>query len=102
MVGEFVLLADISAICQWTNTLLVTVTCIPFALFAFLHKSIPRKRTDLSKLEWNKDYFWRDCRNFTQPENDAQQKHRVEKGEGEIQAPGTQDHQPTEMDKQTA
>lgn len=102
MVGEFVLLTDISAICQWTNTLLVTVACIPFVLFALLHKSVLRKRTELSKLEWNKDYFGRDCRTFTQPENDAQQKNRVEQGEGEIQAPGNQDHQPTEMDKQTA
>ena len=102
MVGEFVLLTDISGICQWTNTLLVTVACIPFVLFALLHKSIPRRRRELFKLEWKKDYFERNCRSITRPEDDAQLEDRVEDGEGEIQAPGLQDHQPTDMHKQTA
>jgi hypothetical protein len=102
MVGEFVFLTDISVICQWTNTLLVTVACIPLVLIALLHKSIPRRRGELFKLKWKKDYFEGDCRTMTRPEGDAQQRNRVEDGEGEIQAPGTQDHQPTDMTKQTA
>jgi len=101
MVGEFVLLTDMSGICQWTNTLLVTVACIPFVLFALLHKSIPTRRGELFKLEWKEDYFERGCRTVTQPEDDAQQKNRVEDGEGEIQVPGLQDPQPTDMHKQT-
>jgi hypothetical protein len=102
MVGEFVLLTDISVICQWTNTLLVAVACIPFVLFALLHKSIPRKRSELFTLEWKKNYFERNCRTISQSKGDAQQRNRVGEGEGEIQVPGTQDHQPTDMPKRTA
>ena len=102
MVGEFVLLTDISVICQWTNTLLVTLAFIPFVLFALLHKSSPGRRSELFKLKWKKDYFERDCRTVTRPEDDTQQRNRFEDGGGEIQVPGTQDHQPTDMPKQTA
>jgi hypothetical protein len=102
MVGEFVLLTDISVICQWTNTLLVTVICIPFVLFALLHRSIPRRRSGLFKLEWKKDYFERKYGTIAQAEDDVQLKNRVEHGEGEIQAPSVHDHQPTDMHKQTA
>lgn len=99
MVGEFVLLTDISVICQWTNTLLVTLAFIPFVLFALPHKSIPRRRSELFKLKWKKDYFERDCRTMTRPKDDAPKRNRVEDGEGEIQVPGTQNQQPTDMPK---
>jgi hypothetical protein len=102
MVGEFVLLTDISVICQWTNTLLVTVACMPFVLFALLHKSIPRRRSELFKLEWKKDYFEQGFRTIARPEHDAKKRHRVEDGEGEMQIPGVQDPRPTDIPKQTS
>ena len=101
MVGEFVLLTDISNICQWTNTLLVTVACIPLVLFALLNRFIPRRRSELSKLEWKEDYFERGFRTVVQPEDDSQQKNRVEDDEGEVEVPGVQDSQQADINKQT-
>lgn len=101
MVGEFVFLTDISNICQWTNTLLVTVACIPFVLFALLNKFIPRRRSELFKLEWKEGYFERGFRTIAQPEDDSQQKNRVEDGEGEVQVPGVQDPRQADINKQT-
>jgi hypothetical protein len=102
MVGEFVLLTDISGICQWTNTLLVTLACIPFVLFALLHKFIPRRRDVLLKLEWKQDYFERGCRTIIQPEDDFEQKNRLKDGEGEVQVPGVRDPQASDVHKQSA
>jgi hypothetical protein len=100
MVGEFVSLTDISSICQWTNTLLVTVACIPFVFFALLHKLIPRRGSELFKLEWKEDYFERGFLTIAQPEDGAQQEKRVEDGDGEVQVPGPEDRQQTDNDKQ--
>ena len=102
MVGEFVLLTDISGICQWTNTLTVIVACIPFVLFALLHKFIPRTRSELFKLEWKEDYFEQASGTITQVKDDSQQKDRIEDGEGEVEAPGVQDLHQTDMHKQIA
>ena len=99
MVGEFVFLTDISNICQWTTTLLVTGACIPFVLFALLSKFIPRRRSELFKLEWKEDYFERGFQTIAQPEDDSQQKNRVEDGEGEVQVPGVQDPQQADINK---
>ena len=101
MVGEFVLLTDISGICQWTNTLLVTVACIPFVLFALLHKFIPRRRGELFKLEWKEGYFERSCRTMIQPKDDSQQKNRLEDGEGEVPVPGLRDPRQNDVHKQS-
>jgi hypothetical protein len=100
MVGEFVLLADISSICQWTNTLLITVACIPVVLFPMLYKLVPRRGSELFKLEWNQDYFKRDSLTHVQPEDDSQKSNRVKDGEDELQDPGVEDHQHTVIDKQ--
>lgn len=100
MVGEFVLLTDISHICQWTNTLLITIACIPLLLFALLYKLIPRRGSELFKLEWNEDYFERVSLALAQSEDDSRQKNRVEDGEGDIQVPGVEDPQDTVINKQ--
>ncbi len=99
MVGEFIFLTDISNICQLTNTLLVIVACIPFILFALLNKFIPRRRSELFKLEWKEDYFERGFQIIAQPEEDSQQKNRVEDGEGEVQVPGVQEPQQADTNK---
>ncbi len=100
MVGEFVFLTDISNFCQWTNTLLVAVTCIPFVLIALLHKLIPRRRGELFKLEWKEDYFKRGLLTINQPEEDSQKKNRVEDGEKEILLPGVEDREQDDVKKQ--
>jgi hypothetical protein len=101
MVGEFALLTDISSICQWTNTLLITMACIPVVLFPLLYKLVPRRGSELFKLEWNQDYFERGFLTSVQPEDDSQQSNRVEDGEDELQVPGVEDHQQTVINKQT-
>ncbi len=100
MVGEFVLLTDISSICQWTNTLLITIACIPVLLFALLYKLVPRRGSELFKLEWNEDYFERVSLALAQSEDDSQHKNRVEDGEGDTQVPGVEDPQNTVINKQ--
>jgi len=100
MVGEFILLTDISNICQWTNTLLITIACIPVVLFALLYKLVPRRGSELFKLEWNEDYFERGFLTIAQPEDVSQQKNRVEDGEGEVQVPGVEDPQQSVINKQ--
>jgi hypothetical protein len=101
MVGEFIFLTDISNICQWTNTLLVTVACIPFVLFALLNKSIPRRRSELSKLEWKEAYFERGSQTIARREDDSQQEDGVEDSEGEVQVTGIQDPQQVDINKQS-
>ncbi len=100
MVGEFVLVTDIIRICQWTNTLLITTACIPVVLFALLYKLVPRRGSEPFNLEWNENYFERGLLNIAQPEDDSQQKNRVEDGEGELQVPGVEDPQQTVINKQ--
>jgi len=100
MVGEFVFLTDISNLCQWTNTLLVAVTCIPFVLIALLHKLMPRRRGELFKLEWKEDYFKRGLVTINEPEEDSQKECRVEDGEKEILLPGVDDRGRVDVKKQ--
>ena len=100
MVGEFVFLTDISNLCQWTNSILVTVACVPFVLFALLHKTIPRRPGQLFKLEWRKDYFEKGFLRLARTEGDSQQKRRDEEGELEDQIPGVEDPQQTAINKQ--
>ena len=100
MVGEFVFLTDISNLCQWTNTILGTVACVPFVLFALLHKIIPRRPGQLFKVEWNKDYFERGFLRIARTEGDSQQMKRVEDGEREVQVPGVEDPQQAAINKQ--
>ena len=100
MVGEFVFLTDISNLCQWTNTILVTVACVPFVLFALLHKIIPRRPSQIFKLEWRKDYFEGGFLRIARTEGDSKQKKRVEDGEREVQVPGVEDPQQPAINKQ--
>jgi hypothetical protein len=100
MVGEFVFLTDISHLCRWTNTILVTVACIPFILFALSHKIIPRRPSQLFKLEWSKDYFERGFLRIARPEADSQEKKRVEDGERGVQVLGVKDPQQSDINKQ--
>lgn len=101
MVGEFVFLTDIINICHWTNTLLVTFLCIPLVLFALVNKFIPRRPSELFKLEWREDYFERGVQPVAQPEVDSEEKSRVEGGEGDVQVPGIQNPQQADRNKQT-
>ena len=101
MVGEFALITDISSICQWTNTLVITLACIPAVLFALLYKLVPRRGSGLFKLEWNQDYFVRDFLPVVQTEDDSQQSNRFEDGEGELQVPGAEDHPQIVINKQS-
>lgn len=100
MVGEFALLTDISSICEWTNTLLITMACIPVILFPLLYKLIPRRGSEPFKLEWNQGYFERGLLSNVQPEDDSQKSNRLEDDEGELQVPGVEDHQQTVINKQ--
>ena len=100
MVGEFVFLTDISNLCQWTNTILGTVACVPFVLFVLLHKIIPRRPGQLFKVEWSKDYFERGFLRIARTAGDSQQMKRVEDGEREVQVPGVEDPQQTAIHKQ--
>lgn len=100
MVGEFVFLRDISYFCQWTNTLLVVVTCIPFVLIALLHKLIPQRRGELFKIKWKEDYFERGLRDINQPEEDFQKRNRVEEGEKGILTPRIEDREQADVKKQ--
>ncbi len=101
MVGEFALLTDIHTICEWTNTLLITMACIPVVLFPLLYKLVPRRGSERFKLEWNKDYFERGLFTIVRPQDDSQQSNRIEDGEGELQVPGVEDHQQSVINKQT-
>jgi hypothetical protein len=101
MVGELVLLTDISSICLWTNTLLVTLACIPLVLFTLLHKLIPRRRGELSRLDWNQDYFEQGFPAIAQPRDDSHQKNRVEDGEGDVHVPEIEDPNEAPLNKQT-
>ncbi len=100
MVGEFVFLSDISNFCQWTNTLLVAVSCIPFVLVALLHKLIPLRRGGRFTLEWKEDYFERGFHTSNQPEADSQKKNRPEVREKQVPLPGLRDRQQDEIKKQ--
>lgn len=99
MAGEFALLQDINSICQWTNTLLITMACIPAVLFPLLYKLVPRG-SGLLKLEWDQDYFERGSLTIGQPQDNSQQSNGVEDGEGELQVPGVEVHQQTVINKQ--
>lgn len=100
MVGEFVFLRDIGYFCQWTNTLLVAVTCIPFVLIALLYKLIPQRRGEFFKIEWKEDYFERGLLDINQPEEDFQKRNRVEEGEKGILTPGIEDREQADVKKQ--
>ena len=100
MAGEFVFLTDISNFCQWTNTLLVAVGCIPFVLLALLHKLIPKRQGELFKIEWKENYFERGLLNIDQPEEDSEKRNRVEEDEKKIPVPGVIDREQADFKKQ--
>ena len=99
MVGEIVFLTDINSFCQWTNTFLVAVTCIPFLLIALLHRIIPRRQGRLFKVEWNEGYFERRSLNINHPE-DTQKKRRVAEDEERVPFPGAEDRPQSHIKKQ--
>jgi len=79
MVGEFVILADTSNICQWADILFISV-CSPFILYALVNRLLSRRRGKLSKLQWDETYFQRISKIFRNQKGSPDQKIPMDEG----------------------